>query len=276
VSQGRYAGSATAGLDVPAPAEAIVVAAVAPMHAEPKISSTQISQNLAGASLTILEDLGDWLRVRGVDGYEGWMHQGYLARLSPALSRQTGQRPARVSLGAIVRDGTGTRRELPLGAALASDDVVESGEVASAEELATRFPTAPTAIARTAECYFVGASYQWGGVTPWGADCSGFVQTIYALHGVTLPRDAWQQALEGADAGRELTRLAPADLLFFSDRPDRHVTHVGLALGGGRMAHVALGRGGFALERLDDTGDAFVRKLVERFLFAKRILNGGL
>ena len=252
-------------------AEAIVVAAVAPLHAEPRVTSTQISQHLAGASLVVLEDLSDWLRVRGVDGYEGWMHRGYLARLRPPVARQAGPR-ARVSLGAVVRDKLGTRRELPLGAALAPDDVVESGEVASAEELAARFPSTPAAIARTAERYFVGASYLWGGVTPWGADCSGFVQAIYALHGVTLPRDAWQQALEGVDAGRDARRLQPADLLFFSDRPDKHVTHVGMSLGDGRMAHVALGRGGFAVERLDDATDPFVRALLEKFLFAKRVL----
>ncbi len=259
------------GVDAPSAGEATVVAAVAPLHAEPKVSSTQISQYLAGAALAILEDLRDWLFVRGADGYEGWMHQGYIARIRPAVMRANGP-PARVSLGAVVRDRAGTRRELPLGAALAPDDVVEGGEVATAAELADRFPSTPDAIARTAERYFVGTSYQWGGVTPWGADCSGFVQAIYALHGVTLPRDAWQQALEGIDAGRELSRLAPADLLFFSDRPDRHVTHVGLALGDGRMAHIALGRGGFALERLDDGSDPFVRSLLERFLFAKRML----
>lgn len=249
----------------------MVVAAVAALHSEPKISSTQISQYLAGAGLVVLEDLRDWLFVRGADGYEGWMHQGYLTRLRSALLRHSG-RSARISLGAVVRDRAGTKRELPLGAALAPDDLVEAGEVVSPDELVDRFPSAPDAIARTAERYFVGTSYQWGGVTPWGADCSGFVQATYALHGVTLPRDAWQQALEGTDVGRDATGLAPADLLFFSDRPDRHVTHVGLALGDDRMAHVALGRGGFALERLDNVGDPFVRALLDRFLFAKRVL----
>jgi hypothetical protein len=249
----------------------MVVAAVAAVHAEPKISSTQISQYLAGAGLVVLEDLRDWLFVRGADGYEGWMHQGYLTRLRSALVRHSG-RSARISLGAVVRDRSGTKRELPLGAALAPDDVVEAGEVVSPDEVVERFPSTPEAIARTAERYFVGTSYQWGGVTPWGADCSGFVQATYALHGVTLPRDAWQQALEGTDVGRNATGLAPADLLFFSDRPDRHVTHVGLAIGDDRMAHVALGRGGFALERLDDVRDPFVRALLDRFLFAKRVL----
>lgn len=252
-------------------AEAMVVSAVAPLHAEPKISSTQISQYLAGATLAVLEDLRDWLFVRGADAYEGWMHQGYLARLNAALLRQSGG-PGRISLGVVIRDRTGTKRELPLGASLAPDDVVESGEIATTDELVQRFPGTPAAIARTAEMYFVGTSYQWGGVTPWGADCSGYVQAIFALHGITLPRDAWQQAREGRDAGREVASLEPADLLFFSDRADRHVTHVGLSLGGGRMAHVALGRGGFALERFDAASDPFVRALRERFLFARRVI----
>jgi hypothetical protein len=50
------------------------------------------------------------------------------------------------------------------------------------------------------------------------------------------------------------------------------VTHVALALGGQRIVHLALGRGGYALERLDDTGDDYVRKLQTRFLFARAVL----
>ena len=56
----------------------IVRASIAPMHAEARVSSVQISQRLAGHRVTVLETQGDWLRVRGEDGYEGWMHRGYL------------------------------------------------------------------------------------------------------------------------------------------------------------------------------------------------------
>jgi len=77
----------------------------------------------------------------------------------------------------------------------------------------------------------------------------------------------------GSDAGRDVGELVPADLLFFSDRPDKRVTHVGISLGERRMVHLALGRGGYSIERLDDRRDAYVERLRERFLFARRVLD---
>jgi cell wall-associated NlpC family hydrolase len=137
----------------------------------------------------------------------------------------------------------------------------------------SRFPRDAAAICSTAVQRFAGTSYQWGGITPWGADCSGLVQTVFSLHGVQLPRDAWQQGLEGADAGDDPLALRAADLLFFSDREDRRVTHVGIALGDRRMVHLALGRGGYAVERLDDERDGYVKALRERFVGARRVVR---
>lgn len=249
-------------------AAARVVAAVAPILAEPHVSSGQVSQQLAGHCVSIVEDQGDWLLVRGADDYEGWMHRGYLAR---GVTRET-REEERISLGCVVRTKDGATRALPLRAALSANDRVESGEAIAARELRARFPTTADAICRSAVEFFVGTSYQWGGVTPWGADCSGLVQSAFALHGVPLPRDAWQQARVGRDAGRDIMAARAADLLFFSDRPDAHITHVAMALGGCRVVHLALGRGGYALEHLDDERDDYVRKLKTRFLFARAVL----
>ncbi|MGH7668221.1 MAG: C40 family peptidase, partial [Gemmatimonadaceae bacterium] len=120
--------------------------------------------------------------------------------------------------------------------------------------------------------FFRGTSYQWGGITPWGADCSGFVQTVCWLHGILLPRDAWQQSEFGAPGAEGLNALQPGELAFFSDREDLKITHVGLGIGDGLMAHVAIGRGGFAVERLSDEHDAYFGKLRKRFRFARRLL----
>lgn len=259
-------GSVDESLMVGSVAGAAVNAAIAPMLAEPHVSSGQVSQQLAGHIVSIVEDQGDWLLVRGRDEYEGWMHRGYLAPRSNGASVEP-----LMSLGCVVQTASGALRALPLRAFVSPGERVVSGEVIHDRERARRFPRTAEAIGRSAVDLFVGTSYQWGGVTPWGADCSGLVQSVFALHGVQLPRDAWQQARTGHDAGRDLLASCPGDLLFFSDRPDGHITHVALALGERRIVHLALGRGGYAVEQLDD-GDAYVDKLRSRFLFARSVL----
>jgi len=109
------------------------------------------------------------------------------------------------------------------------------------------------------------------GITPWGADCSGMLQSIFALHGIHLLRDAWQQATQGAAVDCSLEDARPADLLFFSDREDGHITHVAMAIGGSQAVHIALGRGGHCLESFSQPDD-YTRALAGRFRFARRIV----
>lgn len=261
--------SAAAGASEPVLFRARVCTPIAPMHAEPRIATPMISQQVSGHPVDVLERDGEWFRAAGSEGYQGWMHQGFLH----ALAAGEEQQERRISLGCVARRPGQGRRALPLRAWLELDDVVEAGEAVSPSEAARRFPRDAQAIAASACEYFTGTSYLWGGVTPWGADCSGLTKSAYALHGIALPRDAWQQATCGEDAGRDFAALVAGDLLFFSDRPDRRVTHVGMALGESRMVHLALNRGGYRVERLDDEADAFVCKLRERFLTARRLLS---
>jgi gamma-D-glutamyl-L-lysine dipeptidyl-peptidase len=251
--------------------QAIVHAAVAPMLAEPSAAAVQVSQRLAGHPVDVLRAEHDWLLVRGADGYEGWVHTGYLSR-APGDTARRSRAPALISLGCHTRTPGGGRRALPLGAYLAPDETLASGEAVAVGDAGARFPRTAAAIGRTAQEYFDGTSYQWGGITPWGADCSGFVQTVFWLHGIALPRDAWQQGEQGTPGARGLTALQGGELAFFSDRSDDRITHVGLGIGGGRMAHVAIGRGGFSIEHLSEGRDSYVRKLLERFRFVRQVL----
>jgi cell wall-associated NlpC family hydrolase len=86
----------------------------------------------------------------------------------------------------------------------------------------------PVSLAHT----FLGASYEWGGLSAAGIDCSGLVHLAYRLGGLTVPRDAWQQeeAGEPVRGGDE----RPGDLVTYGDgRAD----HVAFWLGAGRILH---------------------------------------
>jgi hypothetical protein len=84
--------------------------------------------------------------------------------------------------------------------------------------------------------YRRGCSLQTGKST----DCSGFVQYLYSKANIHLPRASAEQARVGQVAARSMdfSRLQAGDLLFFR-HGGRHIGHVGLYLGDGKMIHAA-------------------------------------
>src|SRR5687768_9099985 len=58
---------------------ALVRTAVAPVYSDPRIPSAQITQIVLGSRVDLLSQEGVWWRIRGEDGYIGWIHSGYLA-----------------------------------------------------------------------------------------------------------------------------------------------------------------------------------------------------
>jgi gamma-D-glutamyl-L-lysine dipeptidyl-peptidase len=244
---------------------------IAPVLREARAAATQETQILFGHCAEVLGTEGKWLRVRGADGYEGFMHEGYTESAEGAECAEWGwDYSGEMSMGGAMRDSRGTTIDLPLGALLRGGKCMSgrSFDLARRREV---FPQTTDSIVASATGLYQGTYYQWGGITPWGADCSGMVQTVYALHGVKLLRDAWQQATQGVLVEGGLHALRPADLLFFSDREDGHITHVAMALAPRRLVHLAVGRGGHCIESLDQPDD-YIRDLIGRFRFARRML----
>jgi cell wall-associated NlpC family hydrolase len=91
----------------------------------------------------------------------------------------------------------------------------------------------------------VGAPYRWGGSTPAGFDCSGFVRHVYARAGIALPRTVAAQYRIGVAVGRH--DLRPGDLVFF----DR-LRHNGIYIGQGEFIHASSGAGRVSVSRLDE------------------------
>lgn len=83
---------------------------------------------------------------------------------------------------------------------------------------------------------FLGNPYVWGGTSLTnGADCSGFVLSVYAKYGVTLPHSSRAQSAMGTSISS--SQLQPGDLIFYAKGGT--VNHVAIYIGGGQVIHAS-------------------------------------
>ncbi|GAA5436271.1 LysM peptidoglycan-binding domain-containing protein [Deinococcus aquaticus] len=120
---------------------------------------------------------------------------------------------------------------------------------------------------REAAMTLLGTPYRFGGETPGGTDCSGFVRLVFTPLGVNLPRVSADQAQAGRPvADRD---LLPGDLLFFDTEGQGRVSHVGIYLGGDEFVSANSYQGRVSVDRLHSD-----RYWGPRYLWARRVLEG--
>jgi cell wall-associated NlpC family hydrolase len=85
---------------------------------------------------------------------------------------------------------------------------------------------------------YLGVRYRYGGTSPFGFDCSGFVMFVFRKNGIILPRNAKGQFQNGTRIS--IQGAKPGDLVFFriwSRRRSRSISHVGIYLGDHQFIH---------------------------------------
>lgn len=239
----------------------LVATNVASLRQEPSWEAEQVSQVLHGQQVELLMEQETWAYVRQPDGYLGWLYRPYLIEESPLppthmLYAPIGELRAapdgaadlagrllmgtKVAVTAVQNDWA----QINQGSWLRSHSLRALAEL-PVEENGRR----QTMVERART--LVGVPYQWGGCTPLGLDCSGFVQLIHRLVGLKIPRDADMQF----DAGKPVEApFQPGDLFFFSsERGHRSVSHVGISLGGWQTIHASRSRNGVYQDDLQET-----------------------
>ena len=284
----------------------VITVSVCNMRTEADYDAGMATQGVLGMPVQILED-GSWLKVRTPEGYEAYVQNRSVQPMtrSELTAWNTAPQVVVTALWAGVYKQPNETSQL-VGDAVATNRLRLISAKGSFYHVA--FPDGRTgylskiradrlthwrkslnnsakAILATAK-RFVGIPYMWGGMSPKGMDCSGFVRTVLLCHDIIIPRDASQMATKGqhidifpklnddsTNVKPDFSHLQPGDLLFFgrkatADKPAR-VSHVGIYTGHGRFIHCLGMVQEASFNGSDDNFDAYD---LGRLLWAQRVL----
>jgi len=196
------------------------------LRREPKFESERVSQGLFNAPCKILElnEEKGWAKVQTPDGYHGWVEARHLSEqpiekgpewkvksdFAPVRSVSTNELITRFTFDTrfhAVEEGKDLVFEMPGGSGSPHFAKVSKRHCKPAVK-------EPKGIIGDLAKGFIGVPYLWGGISPFGFDCSGYVQRLFHYCGVQIPRDTAQQR-EVGEKIEVMEDLQLGDLVFF-------------------------------------------------------------
>ncbi len=229
------------------------IAPVTEIHAEPHATSMPVSALMHGEEFAVLDIAGDWAW-----GY--CLHDDYLGYLRVAELGDDFTATHIVSAPAALLVASPSIKapvlaRYPMGAQIVCGDLTECGKYRACENgfvpvahlsAVGQVNGSPADLAEK----LIGVPYSWGGRSGDALDCSGLVQLVFGLKGISAPRDAdMQQADFGVALGNG-DALQRGDLVFFPG-------HVGIMADGENLIHANSAAMAVSVEALADATARF-------------------
>ena len=224
----------------------------APIRKKASHKSEMTNQLLFGETMQVVKNKNQWLKILSMhDHYEGWIRSNQVERISEELAKGDTNWITAELLNPIQLSGS--KMNVSIGSSLLGysqqngqfgnlkyqffEKSYNRKEIVPDESLVTHLAN-----------QWLHSPYLWGGRTPLGVDCSGFVQVVFKMMGVELARDAWQQSKQGKKISK-LQNASLGDLAFFHD--DEEIVHVGILLTVSEIIHAA---GKVRIDQIDKKG----------------------
>lgn len=201
--------------------------------------------------LLVTEELDGWVKVNIEEG-DGYVSMDYVtlstefvkaeskAEEEARLAKEEAERKA--AQEAAARAAKANKRNSQSGSESYAAPVISGSGSELGKELANF------------ACQFVGNPYVWGGTSLTnGADCSGFVMSVYANYGISLPHSSAADRSVGSAVG-SLENAQPGDIICYSG-------HVAIYIGGGQIVHASTARTGIIISNANYRSVLSIRRI---------------
>jgi len=256
----------------------ICLLTVIPVRKSPSEKAEMVTQLLFGECFSVEETKDSWLKIIcSYDNYEGWIDKKCVKEVAKQTFKQLNNHTSQTvtsSITKIIREDKTEMFILP-GSTLHffnNDNyslTIENENFFFEKESVEKIKkTTQNTILETG-LQFINAPYIWGGRSLFGIDCSGFVQVVFKINKIKLPRDAFQQKEMGLLV-KQINDIKQADIAFFQDETGK-IIHVGIALERNKIIHAS---GLVRIDKLDSTGifNEEINQYTHRLNCIKRIL----